>query len=819
MCESQKLGSAKATEAPIIISDDDEMEEVAVDIRREANRAGNGNVSDWKAREALKVALAQLDSEIQSVDDELRPLVDLRATLVANRRGLEAQILSLSTSQPALPHHSVASSSSSKGIDYQSPSSAFPWTASIMANLAKVFHLKSLRLCQEGVINASMDGRDIVCVMPTGGGKSLTYQLPAILGGGRKGGLTVVISPLLALIWDQVRGLREVGVECVMLTGSTSKEEQNEAFRRMERGAEHGEKDIKLSKLLVEWKSDKSAARQPEKIAKSKRFMSVLEKVNSAGRLTRFVIDYKKLSVLKTLFPRVPIQAVTATLSSKTLPDLLKILRLPPITDGRTANNSGTIFFSAPLYRPNLHYKVLVKPSNAKAAIESIGAWITDNHLGESGIIYCLSKKDTETVADALRERSNGAIKTGVYHAGIEDYDKEKIHVNWRKGTINVICATIAFGLGIDKGDVRYVIHHSMSKSLEGYYQETGRAGRDGKDSDCVLFYRGQDASRLSSLVYSDVDGSSKLQEMLRFAQDLRTCRKVAFAKYFSASSHLSTSAWDHSDSLSSRSTSVVLCGVCDNCTRPAESIIDKDVTLESWKIIKILEKVKYQDGRVTLGTFSDLIRGLGGGTFGTGGRKGDKGKVDLVEVGGKVGLNKEDTEALLIHLILLGYIEESYHATSYAVNVYLIPSSTAIRLSRLSQRVVEDGIANKINCTFPSLPGKKRKAKSRKKGGEDEEDEDEEADGDGSEVADKTEKSANRSKKQKAGPTTKRRVREKAKTVAVEEEDEYEDFDMEMMAFNEDSEAETEIENGDWEVEGGRHVKGRGVISICDDE
>ncbi|ORY27061.1 P-loop containing nucleoside triphosphate hydrolase protein [Naematelia encephala] len=734
----------KARENTItIVSDDEDMEP-----HRSPEESGqwskgfeiDGTVDrtegNAELRDTIKVKLSKLDQEINSVESQLKPLQALHATLVRERTQLETQLSDI-TRRP-VPDSTGSSTSSSKRavrlsnsgsskprlIDYQTES--FEWSSAVLSILKSTFKLPSFRLCQEGVVNAALDDRDIVCVMPTGGGKSLTYQLPAILG---NRGLTIVISPLLALIWDQVRAMKDLGVECVMLTGSTSKEEQNEIYRRMESGSGHNGREIRLCYVT------------PEKISKSKRFISVLEKANTAGRLKRIVIDeahccsqlghdfrpdYKKLSMLKTLFPRVPIQAVTATLSSKTMPDLLKILRLPPICDGRAANTSGTVFFSSPLYRPNLHYSVISKPSSSKASVEAVGSWIREHHTGESGIIYCLSKKDAEVVAEALREWSKQSIKTGVYHAGLEDWQKEGIHKDWRSGKVNVICATIAFGLGIDKGDVRYVIHHSMSKSLEGYYQETGRAGRDGKDSDCVLFYRGQDASRLSSLVYQDADGPSKLQEMLRFAEDLRTCRKVAFAKYFSHSAHLSASAWDHSETLGSSSTSsaISVCGICDNCTREPDSIVTMDVTLDAWRVLKVLQVVQREQGRLTIASLADLVRGLGGGTFAVIAEKGkkrgaadDKARVDLDSVcGGKVELNKEDTESLLIHMLLNGYLSESYHPTAYAVNVYIVASSSAFRLSRLTQSEVESGsIATKIECTFPAPKTKAKKPKKQK--------------------------------------------------------------------------------------------------------
>ncbi|WVQ69090.1 uncharacterized protein L199_007303 [Kwoniella botswanensis] len=773
---------------PIMVDSDDEDDDRPV-AQSSGSRPLNGHsggqrlggtvkeegMANMEAREAIQVALSKLDKEIKDVEAQIRPLQELHTSLTSERRSLETQLRTMNN----LPRHTntdstlakVGNASNSGLIDYQS--SKFEFSTQVSQTLKRVFHLGDFRLCQEGVINAAVDKRDIVCVMPTGGGKSLTYQLPAVMGRG----LTIVISPLLALIWDQVRALKEIGVECVMMTGATSTPEQNEIYERMKAGPSGGRKEIRLCYVT------------PEKVSKSKRLISTLEKVNERGGLNEahccsqlghdFRPDYKKLSMLKTLFPRIPIQAVTATLSSKTLPDLLKILRLGPITDGRAAKSTGTVFFSAPLFRPYLHYKVLSKPSNAKSAIAAMGEWIQKNHSGQSGIIYCLSKKDAETVAEELREWSGGEIKTGIYHAGVEDYEKERIHVRWREGKVNCICATIAFGLGIDKGDVRY-----MSKSLEGYYQETGRAGRDGQDSDCVLFYRGQDAARLSSLIYGDVDGSSKLQEMLRFAQDLKTCRKVAFAKYFSASAHLSASAWDAPDALSSSSGSTSTCGICDNCLRDPSSIITKDVTVETWKILKVAQYVQNEGGRVTLANLSDLVRGLGGGLFGVvGGGEGKKGKrklngekekVDLEDLGGKITLGKDDTEALLIHLVLLGYLADSYHATAYSVNVYIVPSDMAVRLTRLRLEDVQAGRSVKIECTFPASEPKKSKSKNAKKSDEHDGQEDgQEYEEEKQEVKGKAKKKAKTESKAKSSEKgkSKKKVDEKGNEDGMERE------------------------------------------------
>ncbi|KAF9041141.1 P-loop containing nucleoside triphosphate hydrolase protein [Rhodocollybia butyracea] len=301
--------------------------------------------------------------------------------------------------------------------------------------------------------------------------------------------------------------LREAGVEAVPLTGNLPKAEQDSINARLGdmantsgQGSSNGGKDIKLLYC--------TASPLPEKIMKSQSFLSCLQKLSDAHRLTRIVIDeahcvsqvghdfrleYQNLHILRKLFPEVPIMAVTATCPPLVLEDLLKVLGLDMTVPGegkvffidiqsslayslRDADWTGTVYFTAPLYRPNLHYTVLPKPSEGAKLYSQMAAWI-------------------------LRQLFvRGKISTGVYHADRTNREKDKLLRDWHK----------AFGLGIDKRDVRFVIHHSMSKSLDGFYQESGRAGRDGKDSNCVLFYRAQGASTLRSMTMADKDGSAK---------------------------------------------------------------------------------------------------------------------------------------------------------------------------------------------------------------------------------------------------------------------------------------------------------------------
>ncbi|KAG8214332.1 P-loop containing nucleoside triphosphate hydrolase protein [Butyriboletus roseoflavus] len=396
---------------------------------------------------------------------------------------------------------------------------------------------------QKEIIQAAISGADVFVLAPTGMGKSLCFQVPAIA---EECGISIIVSPLLALMKNQVTNLRRKGISAVSLTSETTK----------------GEKSEIMSDLSSKRPKNCLFYTTPEKLCK-KDFMGALASVYSNGQLSRLVIDeahcisewghdfreeYRKLGSFRERFPGVPIMALTATATKNVQQDIIRSLKMV----------EDKLFTAVhPFNRTNLFYEVRYKSapethSLMQDILEFIEALHRRRNRPSSGIIYCRKRETCDELSNYLRGKG---LNARPYHGGINAKTLSKTLKEWEvggtgEGGVDVVCATIAFGMGIDKNDVRYIIHYDLPKSMEGYYQETGRAGRDGSPSRCILYYSREDALRLRKLVSStharrqDTASSKNRPEpsqrsidslgaLVSFAENVTTCRHVSICRYF----------------------------------------------------------------------------------------------------------------------------------------------------------------------------------------------------------------------------------------------------------------------------------------------